>query len=188
MKKNLKAVLLIVACAISGSLYAGYAEEQLEKAVRQKDSQKIQHYLGLVDPNSKIGEIGSYATPLIIALIFENDKLVGELLAKGADPNMQDSSGNIPLHYAAGLRGRANINTLNTLLRNFTGNINHQNRAGQTALLWAANENRADIVRKLLQHGADPTIQDNQGITPFNLATFPDILRLLQNEMDRRKL
>ncbi len=46
-----------------------------------------------------------------------------------------------------------------------TQDINAQNREGQTALMEAACEGHTEIVRLLLQAGADPNAQNREGQT-----------------------
>lgn len=42
---------------------------------------------------------------------------------------------------------------------------------GNTALLSAANKNHIEAIRLLLDHGADPSLQNNDGLTAFDLAS-----------------
>ena len=45
----------------------------------------------------------------------------------------------------------------------------------RTALHWAAHRGQEDVVRVLLQNGADPNIKTNKGQTAFDLTTNPSI-------------
>jgi ankyrin repeat protein len=57
-----------------------------------------------------------------------------------------------------------------------------QNDKGQTPLHNAVMRKRVDAVKVLLQHGADPTIQDNEGKTPIDHAReagYTDIIKIL---------
>ncbi len=49
-------------------------------------------------------------------------------------------------------------------------NINHQDTQGMTALHWAAAQGHADIVRDLLNAGANFRLVNNGGLTAFQLA------------------
>lgn len=62
--------------------------------------------------------------------------------------------------------------------------VKSTDRAGKTPLCWAAHLNRGDIVRRLLQEGAEITHQDFNGNSPFHLASQavgPFALRVLLN-------
>jgi len=50
-------------------------------------------------------------------------------------------------------------------------NVNERTRSKSYALNAAAVENEIDVIRILLDHGADPNVQNNQGDTPLICAT-----------------
>ncbi|KAI7858775.1 ankyrin repeat-containing domain protein [Circinella umbellata] len=55
-------------------------------------------------------------------------------------------------------------------------NLNSQNKMnGWTALHWASHRGQEDVVRVLLQNGADPNIKTNKGQTALDLAAKPSI-------------
>lgn len=54
-------------------------------------------------------------------------------------------------------------------------NINYQNSAGRTALHVACNPGNVEIIKLLLDHGADLSITDNQGKTPKDILNPPNI-------------
>ena len=41
---------------------------------------------------------------------------------------------------------------------------------GQTALMWAAAQHHPDMLRLLVEHGADPLGEDQDGVTPIGAA------------------
>ena len=51
-------------------------------------------------------------------------------------------------------------------------NINARNEHGMTALMRAANHGRVEMVRALLEHGADPNLTRNDNFTALSLAAF----------------
>jgi ankyrin repeat protein len=51
-----------------------------------------------------------------------------------------------------------------------------ENRQGQTALMWAAAERHADVLRTLLEHGADVQAQSKGGFTALMFAAQQDNL------------
>jgi hypothetical protein len=63
-------------------------------------------------------------------------------------------------------------------------NINYSldKRTGWTPLHVAAKNNQERVVWHLLAAGADPSIKDHQKKTPRELATSPEVRRLLEND------
>ena len=119
------------------------------------------------DPNAK-NEKGD--TPISIAYTDGNLDFVKTLLDAGADPNAQDGEGFTPLM-------RATISSLNTELRQLlldsVGNAENadlQNNSGVTALMIAVDAGRHEVVRALLDIGADPDIQTEEGQTALMYA------------------
>jgi ankyrin repeat protein len=117
------------------------------------------------------------------------------LLAKhGANVNAIDASGRTPLHYAvksasyfSGIPGISEV--LEVLLR-YDAHVNVKDKDGNTPLHYALNADGIvdelsfdswwinlpnypvdiDIVKLLLENGADPSIRNNQGISVLDLA------------------
>ena len=119
------------------------------------------------DPNAK-NEKG--VTPMSIAITTGDLDFVNTLSGAGADPNAQDGEGFTPLM-------RAMISSLNTELRQLlldsVGNAENadlQNNSGVTALMIAVDAGRHEVVRALLDIGADPDIQNEEGQTALMYA------------------
>jgi hypothetical protein len=53
------------------------------------------------------------------------------------------------------------------------GTLNHQDNQGCTAVWTACWMGKGVVLRLLLQKGADPTIEDNDGTTPMAIASRP---------------
>ena len=92
------------------------------------------------------------------------------LIAKGADINTKDNSGDTPLHYATAY-GYANISKE---LINHGSNINIQNNAGETPLHTAVFWGYKGNIELLIEKGADLNIKDVEGRTPLKLAIEMD--------------
>ena len=91
-----------------------------------------------------------------------NYEVVKYLLNHGADVNIRDNYGNIPLTYCSCVTGRADIAEL---LLQHGADMNIQNEAGITALIYSCVEGFIDIVKLVLRYDADVNIRDNFGMT-----------------------
>ncbi len=93
-----------------------------------------------------------------------------EILVKyGASVNVKNKHGFSPLHIAA---QNGHFDVVKALIKLGIGNINQIDSDGRTALWWAAKSEKAspDIIKMLIVAGADPTIADKEGVTPFEEA------------------
>ena len=100
-------------------------------------------------------------TPLFYAIGYSNTEVTRLLLAAGADPNwVADASYGIsPIHQAG--RGRKNHSaTFIDLLVERSANLDAQDKGGVTALHMAVRDRDLAAVTRLLEHGADPNIED----------------------------
>jgi ankyrin repeat protein len=91
-------------------------------------------------------------TPLALACTNRSTDMVDILLEGGADPNARLQSGESVLMNCA--RTGAVDATRSLLNAGADPNVAESSR-GQTALMWAANGGQAEIVRMLIEHGAD---------------------------------
>jgi uncharacterized protein len=95
--------------------------------------------------------------------------VVRVLVGRGADPSIVTDDGTSPLIAAC---GGGHLETVRCLLAHASAaaTINRRDDAGKTALWQACDRGYGDVVRVLLQAGADPTIADKDGITPRAIA------------------
>ena len=102
-------------------------------------------------------------TPLALALQLDDIDLVRLLLAAGADPTVQDAAGE-PLLFTAVRNGNAAV------ARQLLGagvDVNARDSTyRQTALMVAARERQPEIVRLLIDAGADVAVQTPAGEIP----------------------
>ncbi|WP_263360020.1 ankyrin repeat domain-containing protein [Acidicapsa ligni] len=108
-------------------------------------------------------------TPLHLAAAFGTPETVQVLLANGASVATvsKNAQKNQPLHAALAL-GR-NAETVRLLLE-AGADPNATQTGGYTALFSAAGANRTDLVELLTAHGADPSIRNDFGQSPAELA------------------
>ena len=94
---------------------------------------------------------------------------LGLLLAAGASFNVRSNDGGTPLMNAA-FNGATDCVKLLLARGGDALELDAQNSYGRTALHWAAWQGHSEIVQLLLLAGADPTIRNNHGRTPLDLA------------------
>lgn len=105
-------------------------------------------------------------TALILAASLGETDIVKALLKRQADPNIVDKGGYTALFRA--LAGRHNdIADLLLPLPNLNLNARGLNKV--TALITYASRDREDVVKNLIDRGADVTLQDGDGDTALHL-------------------
>lgn len=115
------------------------------------------------------------STPLMYALDAAPVSTVETLLEKGADVNIQNNDGYTPLMWVAGkcvhpdqyLTKCAHV----LLIKGANPNLLRKN--GRTALMDAASENHFDLVKLLVDWGAQVDLTDQNGWTAILAATKP---------------
>ena len=112
-------------------------------------------------------------TPLFIACTYNHKHIVEPLLAAGANPNIPNKKGETPLFWLV-----ENTDELyNENNENENENENEEDKAYVIGL-------SVDIVKVLLNAGADRTIRDEDGRLPYKVAKNPDIRALLKDPQD----
>lgn len=114
-------------------------------------------------------------TPLAGATLKDQFNTVATLLKDArVDPNLADAKGYTPLHHAAEKGGPERLRITDALLRNGRLNPNLQEKEhGYTALACAVLKNDPHVSKALLANQrVDVNLSDNQGRTPFFLATI----------------
>ena len=188
---------------------------QLIHAISKGDTEKFDEIMGKIEGvNYTLDPVGNKQTsPLIAAVWHENSYMVERLLAAGADPNGRDAGGAVPIDSAklnvpltrqlldAG--AHASFEELDVHPRYWDSFIesglveafvdhgaspNWQDEDGNTLLSWVR---QPSSVETLVEMGADPTIRNNSGQTPYEFqrdsAWFSEPLPALKQAEDERR-
>ena len=116
---------------------------------------------------------------LIKAIIHNHNKFVELLLEKGANPNLQITTGDnaAPLHIAV---RRTNLEIVKLLLKK-GANPNIQTKDGNTCLFIIAKQKvfNEEIAKLLLEKGADPNITNRSNQIAIDITDNVDFISLL---------
>lgn len=141
-----------------------FTEAELFRAIKLNDGVAVKGFLqGGINANSK-NEKGE--TALTFALQNAETALIKLFLDK-ADINLRDDLGNSPIHLAL----KKNQDIFNLLLEknadvNIPGRVDSKTN-DQTVLYIAIARSDEDLVRQLLNRGANPNIADSVGSLPI---------------------
>jgi uncharacterized protein len=135
------------------------------KAVRERDGQKVTDFInkpgsGAVIINTRDSATGEGALHIVTKR--RDVAWLSFLLAKGANPNQRDGSGNTALMLAAQLGFAEGL----ALLIDRRAQVDLPNSSGETPLIRAVQNRDIAIVRTLLAAGANPNKADTaSGLT-----------------------
>lgn len=132
---------------------------------------------GLVPSNYIETNTESIDHPLHEAAKRGNMSFMQECINNRVSVNGLDKASSTPLHWAA---HGGHMECLHTLLSVPNCEVNVQNKLGDTPLHSAAWRGHAEAVVSLLEKGADPTIKNNEGKQPYDLAKNPECAAALK--------
>ncbi|XP_056633711.1 uncharacterized protein LOC130443214 [Diorhabda sublineata] len=101
------------------------------------------------------------------ALVEEDYDRVKSLVRRGQSININDSSGNTPLHVTV---LKDNLEILEFLLSQPSVEVNNRNFTGETPLLIAIKCGNIKIAEKLIQSGANVNIPNYEEVTPLHMS------------------
>ncbi|KAJ5610789.1 hypothetical protein N7510_007508 [Penicillium lagena] len=108
-----------------------------------------------------------WIAPLHLAVYFDLKDLTRYLLSSATDPDVSDSWGQTPLHYAAGNKNPVIAEILCKTARVY---VNSRTVDGETPL-WIAAEKGHDMAgRVFIDHGADVNVPNADGFQPLWIA------------------
>jgi len=166
-----------------------YAQEDLLLLASQGETQAVLAMLDSQSPVDAVQADGT--SLLHWAVYYNDPALVNRLLALGADARLQNNYGASPLFQAAitgnpdiieallnagvdpderfsddqnaiMVLARTNNLAAATVLLNKGADVNAvESFRGQTALMWAAGQKQPEMLKLLLEHGADPNARSN---------------------------
>jgi len=169
MNKLLILWLLVISLNVTAN------EIDIFTAAREGNSVAINNY---VRQGGNINATNAKAyTPFILAAYYGQSQALETLLNLKAIPCAVDSKGS---NAFMGVAFKGHLQVAKWLLENTACNVNHQNYAGQTALMMASLFGREDIIRLLLEQGANPDLKDRQGNTSIKLARAQGLSRVVE--------
>ncbi|XP_063914768.1 uncharacterized protein LOC135131129 [Zophobas morio] len=105
---------------------------------------------------------------LTVAVLSDKIYYVEKLIKKGANVNLRDGAGCIPLHHASQFSSLA----VCQILIEAGSDINAQSLAGKTPFYVACQRGNADIIHMLLYYGADTSTGCHDGTLPLMVDKF----------------
>jgi len=102
-----------------------------------------------------------------------NIAAVKQMIDDGVDVNQQDTNGISALHYAGTVE-------IAQMLLDAHANIDHQqNHLNATPLMYAVKRSLPELVKLLLDRGADVNLQDKYGNTALHHVSDAEIAKML---------
>ncbi|XP_019726342.1 histone-lysine N-methyltransferase EHMT2 [Hippocampus comes] len=98
-------------------------------------------------------------TPLLEAIVNNHVEVARYLIQNGACVYHVEEDGYTGLHHAA---KQGNLEIVNTLLETGQVDVNAQDSGGWTPIIWAAEHKHVEVIKVLLNRGADVTINDKE--------------------------
>lgn len=109
----------------------------------------------LLDRGADAKADSKFGFPLVFAAASDsNQEIIKQMLAKGADANAHDVEGKAVGHY---------IGSLESVFERLEGRSANRTQPGATPLMLAAQEGHTEVIKALLESGADVNAKDSAG-------------------------
>ena len=199
MKKRFNVLALLIFCSFVGAFLSGcapstppkltpetakqflklrgynYDEGSFHGAVKAKDVAAVNAFLAAgMNPNVK--EPISQAAPLIASSARGDIEIVRTLLNARAEVNAKDRGGYTPILRAL---EKSNLEIADLLLARPEIDLNAQGASGVTVLMQYVGLNNDEMVRKVLDRGANVDLQDSDGDTSLHRAAQSGNVKIL---------
>lgn len=143
----------------------------LTKNVTEEDSNNIETAEILIKAGVSINKTDMYqVTPLQNCIMKKNFKLLSFLVERGADVNQRSAHNWTPLYMAVVMRCE---DFVCQFLLSKGADIDAKNDVGQTSLHVACVTFNFKLISLLIKRGADITVEDKNGKTPFTSLRTP---------------
>ena len=183
------AVPFLLAQGADPSLADKTGDTALHGIVKYKAATMAPLLEGLLQAGADINQVNRHGqTPLIKTAYapFVRDAVAPLLLARGADPNLQDYRGDTLLHILAAEKGRTDPGEMVRLLLDRGAGLDIRNRRHLTPLMAAVARKNVTIAKILIAAGADVNVRSQRG-TPLIASLIscdPDKLAILKLIVD----
>ncbi|KAK9874490.1 hypothetical protein WA026_002840 [Henosepilachna vigintioctopunctata] len=132
-----------------------------------------------------------YCTPFHLYFLsgMQNERLLKKMLSKGADPNIQDKSGNTALHLLANRNSLEKMKEFARLLIEYDEDLNAINEEGETPVHTAVNANCGLLVDVLIKEGAEVDLDmlhyiiGYEGFMNFKINCADELSKLKQKKI-----
>lgn len=158
-----------------------FTTEEFFRAIQVEDPAFINGFIDAgMDPNSK----NSHGmTALTFAVQNTSNKTI-RVLSRRADINLKDDRGNAPLHMSIIRRNKEAVSWFLKLKADVNVTGKSGGTTNQSPLFAAILLEDNELIKKLLERGADPSIADSSGAFPLSEACIRrgaslDIVKLL---------
>lgn len=142
---------------------------RFEKALFAIYNDNLNELKSILNNFSNIDYLDENGRSLIFyAILHNNIQAVNLLLAQNAKVNLHDKEGWTPLHYAV----NEHLIDIVELLISSGADVNAKDAYGNN-IIWRAvfaSKGRGEIIKVLLENGANPSNQNDKGINALKLA------------------
>lgn len=128
------------------------------------------------DPENVNGRSEEGFSALMFAALHGDRQLVGDLLARGADPNHINDDGHHALWFAC---VHGDLSLIGHLIQS-GADLDNRNVNGVTCAIYAASTGKIEVLKQLVEAGADLNICTDDGYNALDSATTLPVLRYLR--------